>query len=134
MPPRQKTRIVKASASPFYSSSWLTNPNAFFWVVAHFESINAHISRPLQGMDPTLKQLITSAVTSAVISALVTLYVKNDNDIQSLCEMFQKTFSSRESSPLLDAQTPNNLAINPADPGASPKPSLLPESGSKNER
>ena len=85
-------------------------------------------------MNPTLEQSIASVVTFAVVSVLATLHAKHDNDIQSLREMFQKAFPLRESSPLPDAQTLSNLAINLGDPGTSFKPSLLPESGSKNKR
>lgn len=63
-------------------------------------------------MDPTLKQLITSTVTFAIASAFIILHAKHNDDIQSLCKMFQKTFSSKKSSSSSDAQTPSNPAIN----------------------
>lgn len=81
--------------SPFYSSSWLTNPDAFLQAIGYFESITAYIFRPLQGMDPTLKKLIASVITSAIESALITLHVKYDDNILSLCEMFQKPFRQK---------------------------------------
>lgn len=100
------------STSPFYNSSWLTNLDAFLQAVVHFKSITAYVSRPLQGIDLILEQLITFAVTSAIAIALTTLSAKHNNNIQLLCKMFQKAFSLRECSPSPNAQTPSNPTIN----------------------
>ena len=56
-PPKRRTRVAEASISPFYSSSWLTNNDAFQWGVSRFETIILHFSSPpfQSFMDPAVE-------------------------------------------------------------------------------
>ena len=106
--PKWKTKNSKLSASLFYSSSWLTSPDAFSQLVANLESITKHQQSDIQGIDTAFEQSITFVVTSVVASALAGLHAKHDDDIQSLCKIFEKTLPTKDSCALSpDAQTPD---------------------------
>lgn len=82
--------------------------------MARFESLTASLHIPTREMDTALEQSIASALTSAVTTALASLRAKHDDDIQSLREMLQKAFPSKESRPPSpDAQALSDAAINP---------------------
>ena len=95
-------RVAEASVSLFYSSSWLTDNDAFQRGVSQFEAITAHFpSVPFQNsIDPSLQQAIAAAVTSAVTVAVADLQSKHKGDIQSLRSMLEKVLPrSRDTSP-----------------------------------
>ena len=99
-PPKQLTRVAEALISPFYSSSWLTDNDAFQQGVSCLETITLHFPSlaPLQSsMDPAVEQSIASAVTSAITAAVDAIQAKHEEEMLALQEMIEKSLLLKNS-------------------------------------
>lgn len=80
--PKRKTRTAKATASPFYSDSSLTDKASFQQAISHFEALTLRFSQTLSVLAPstptTMDSAIHPAVEQAITSATADLSHKQD--------------------------------------------------------
>lgn len=126
-PLKRQTRVTEALISPFYSSSWLTDINAFQQGVSYFKTTTLHFpSPPFQSsIDLAVKQSIASAITSAIIVAVDAIQAKHEEEMLALQTIIAKSLLLKE---FLSAVPPPNLVATPkVHPSADSLPKTIRE-------
>ena len=99
--PKRRTRTTR-ELLPSYNPSWLIDKDKFPAEVSRFKAITAP-----PAIDPTIQQLIFSAVTSAIAAAMAFAQAKHEEDMLVLREMIKNALLFRESGSSIPPSNPN---------------------------